>query len=72
MTRIFADSSCIHGAHWTTCRKCIETTYCGCCGYGPTGGTLFCRECDKHVINHGELHSRTYFAQHGQECPNQV
>lgn len=51
---------------------------CGCCGrelgtdVAGTADGLWCVDCIGHVLKGGALWDRTWFAQHGNECPFQV
>ena len=66
------DADCIHGVAWYDCAKCVEQTFCGCCGTLSKGE--FCVKCRQHVLPiNGNRHAweRTYFAQFGQDCPYQ-
>lgn len=52
-----------------------ETGYCGCCGGDLDGNSdLWCKRCADHVLpDRGvRLWDRTYFAQHGKDCPFQM
>jgi hypothetical protein len=45
--------------------------YCGCCGWPCVG--KWCLICRDHVAKDGRPDfDRTYFAQHGELCPNDV
>lgn len=44
--------------------------YCGCCGR-LSPDYLFCEACHQHVAREGHLWERTWFAQHGTDCPFQ-
>lgn len=51
--------------------------YCGCCGREITaddlpGMPLWCDDCRPHLAASPHLWDRTWFAQHGTECPFQV
>lgn len=58
----------------------VTADYCGCCGNGitgkrPTGNPepLWCAHCRGHVSARPvPLWERTWFAQHGTDCPRQV
>ena len=57
----------------------MKQHYCGCCGceIPPKDEDLmWCKRCDKHVLHPKNRwipwHERTYFAQHGKDCPFQV
>jgi hypothetical protein len=54
----------------------IEQDYCGCCGRECRRGHLWCQDCEAHLLpsepRHRFSHERTYFAQHGKECPFQI
>ena len=45
--------------------------FCGCCGRGlPTVG-IWCEDCLQHVVaSNRPPWERTYFAQHGVDCPH--
>lgn len=45
---------------------------CGCCGQDCPDGELWCYACRAHVGDAAEVCDRTYFAQHGVDCPYQV
>jgi len=46
--------------------------YCGCCGR-PTSNYIWCDDCKAHIADHHrDFHERTYFAQHGKDCPYQL
>lgn len=52
-----------------------QIEYCGCCGRDLPFGGVFCEDCEKHLApaRHGMPDwERTYFAQHGADCPYQV
>lgn len=42
---------------------------CGCCGQDCPDGELWCLACRAHVGAGGRVCDRTYFAQHGVDCP---
>lgn len=50
--------------------------FCGCCGRQAKRGDgyngLWCKPCQRHVLRHGHLEERTYFAQTGKPCPLDV
>jgi hypothetical protein len=49
--------------------------YCGCCGRESSNSEIanpWCRDCRDHVLVHGAPWERTYFAQHGADCPFQI
>lgn len=63
---------CEHGKPWATCRKCIEVSYCGCCGTATINGN-WCKRCSDHVLKLGGAPwDRTWLAQTGRDCPYQV
>lgn len=50
--------------------------YCGCCGNELRRADdlwcFRCRQSPKHLGRTGQIHERTYFATHGEDCPFQV
>lgn len=54
---------------------CEDLDYCGCCGGEiDNGDAYWCSHCTDHVARAttAYLWERTYFAQHGEDCPFQV
>ncbi len=44
------------------------SNYCGCCGRHTSGE--WCHDCQSHLLPRGrDACERTYFAQHGRDCP---
>ena len=72
-----------HPDHGDLCGPCAvrqgqRDCYCGCCGREIGAGTRtdpeWCADCKPH-LRRGPLFApwqRTYFAQHGKDCPWQV
>lgn len=53
-------------------RRKAPVDYCGCCGNENNSSDVsFCTRCLGHVLPYGAGpdHERTWFAQHGTECP---
>lgn len=49
--------------------------FCGCCGRSHKSGDIhWCKDCLAHVrpARYGAPWERTYFAQHGKDCPSSV
>lgn len=47
--------------------------FCGCCGRKARLNPLWCVRCLLHVgPRHLHVWDRTYFAQHGEDCPYQI
>lgn len=47
-----------------------EDCFCGCCGRDTrTADYNFCADCLTHCLNRGLPWDRTYYAQHGTNCP---
>ena len=51
----------------------VKRDYCGCCGRPMERSyNLFCNDCNDHIDKDAEFFwERTYFAQHGRNCPFQ-
>jgi hypothetical protein len=48
-----------------------HTDHCGCCGR-PISNQEWCTDCAKHLLPYQRglpPWDRTYFAQHGKDCP---
>lgn len=63
----------------TTNPECpVHAHFCGCCGnqiiHDPSADSepQWCLRCLNHITADGLPHDRTYFAQHGADCPYQV
>lgn len=50
----------------------MQSDFCGCCGR-PGARGLWCQDCEQHLASSlRPPHERTYYAQHGEDCPLQV
>ena len=51
-----------------------EKNFCACCGEEIGSFGAYCQECKEHVSWDYNLpaYERTYFGQHGEDCPFQV
>jgi hypothetical protein len=49
----------------------VDASFCGCCGNAAEGDDLiiWCVRCQGHVTDRGQPWDRTWFAQHGTDCP---
>lgn len=67
----WSEIPCEHGNVWADCHKCASKDYCGCCETEATVDGWWCERCFGHVLRTGRVEERTYFAQHGEDCPFQ-